>query len=72
MLSEVIRSQHSYPAVLLAEQLVHQRLVHPGPLVLGADLLKFQRLQQIGDQPVLRILLTCYQVYGLYFHPIMN
>ena len=23
----------SYPAMLLAEQLVHQRLVHPGPLV---------------------------------------
>ena len=54
MLSEVIHSQHSYPAVLLAEQLVHQRLVHSGPLVLGANLLKNQRLQQIGDQPVSR------------------
>ena len=33
MLSAVILSVHSYPAVLLAEQLVHQRYVHPGPLV---------------------------------------
>ena len=40
--------------MLLAEQLVHQRSVHSGPLVLGADLLKNQRLQQIGDQPVSR------------------
>ncbi len=38
----------------LARQLVHQRSVHPGPLVLGAVPLKYQRLQQIGDQPVLR------------------
>src|SRR5919206_235146 len=36
MLSAVIRSRRSYPAVLLAEQLAHQRSVHPGPLVLGA------------------------------------
>ncbi len=54
MLSEVIHSRHSYPAMLLAEQLVHQRSVHFGPLVLEADLLKNRRLQQIGDQPVLR------------------
>src|SRR5207237_3896365 len=27
---------HSYRAMLLAEQLAHQRSVHPGPLVLGA------------------------------------
>jgi hypothetical protein len=40
MLSAVIPSTHSYPAVLLAEQLVHQRCVHPGPLVLGAAPLK--------------------------------
>ena len=37
MLSAVIPTVHSYPAVLLAEQLVHQRYVHPGPLVLGTD-----------------------------------
>ncbi len=36
MLSAVIPSVHSYPAMPLARQLVHQRYVHPGPLVLGA------------------------------------
>src|SRR5262249_5015594 len=35
MRSAFIRSELSYPAMLLAEQLVHQRFVHPGPLVLG-------------------------------------
>src|ERR1700740_1785632 len=37
MLSAVIPSVHSYPAVPLARQQVHQRYVHPGPLVLGAN-----------------------------------
>ena len=36
MLSAVIPSVHSYPAMRLASQPVHQRYVHPGPLVLGA------------------------------------
>src|SRR5207342_3077158 len=36
MLSAVIPSVHSYPAVPLARQQVHQRYVHSGPLVLGA------------------------------------
>ena len=36
MPSAVILSDHSYPALRLAEQLVHQWIVHPGPLVLGA------------------------------------
>ena len=36
MLSAVIPSEHSYPAMPLARQPVHQRFVHPGPLVLGA------------------------------------
>ena len=36
MLSAVILSELSYPAVPLARQPVHQRFVHPGPLVLGA------------------------------------
>src|SRR6188474_3643728 len=36
MLSAVILTRRSYPAVLLAEQLAHQRYVHSGPLVLGA------------------------------------
>ena len=40
MLSAVILSAHSYPAMPLAEQPVHQRCVHPGPLVLGAASLK--------------------------------
>ena len=40
MLSAVIPSVHSYPAVPRARQQVHQRYVHPGPLVLGATLLK--------------------------------
>jgi hypothetical protein len=34
MLSAVIPSGHSYRALLLAQQLVDQRSVHPGPLVL--------------------------------------
>ena len=37
MLSAVIPSTHSYPALRLAPQQVHQRCVHPGPLVLGTD-----------------------------------
>ena len=37
MLSALIPSQHSYPAVHLTIQLVHQRLVQPGPLVLRSD-----------------------------------
>ena len=37
MLSAVIPSVHSYPAMRLAPQQVHQRYVHPGPLVLRTD-----------------------------------
>ncbi len=37
MLSAVVPSAHSYPAMPLARQPVHQRCVHPGPLVLGAN-----------------------------------
>ncbi len=40
MLSAVIPCIHSYPAMPLARQQVHQRYVHPGPLVLGAAPLK--------------------------------
>ena len=36
MLSAFIPSIHSYPAVALAGQLVHQWYVHPGLLILGA------------------------------------
>ena len=34
MLSAIIPSKRDYPAMHLAIQLVHQRFVHPGPLVL--------------------------------------
>src|SRR6188768_1403666 len=40
MPSAVIPSAHSYPAVPLARQQVHQGCVHPGPLVLRTDPLK--------------------------------
>src|SRR6201746_2757244 len=40
MLSAVIPSVHSYAALPLARQLLHQRYVHPGPLVLGTNPLK--------------------------------
>ncbi len=41
MLSALIPSRLSYPAVPLAGQPVHQRSVRSGPLVLGSDPLKF-------------------------------
>src|SRR5437868_2221268 len=37
MPSAVIPSGYSYPAMRLAPQQVHQRSVHPGPLVPGID-----------------------------------
>jgi len=37
MLSALIRSKRSYPAMPLVWQLVHQRFVHRGPLVLPAN-----------------------------------
>jgi hypothetical protein len=40
MHSAVIPSVLSYPAMRLAPQPVHQRYVHPGPLVLGTNPLK--------------------------------
>ena len=48
MLSALILSERSYPALLLVKQLVHQRFVHFGPLVLEANLLKF--LTSIADR----------------------
>src|SRR5690349_12199044 len=41
MLSALIPSEHSYPAVPLTGQLEHQRFVKPGPLVLRFELLNF-------------------------------
>lgn len=54
MLSAVILSEHSYPAMPLARQQEHQRFVHPGPLVLGATLLKSLTPTEDRDQTVSR------------------
>ena len=54
MLSAFIPSERSYPAMLLAEQLVHQRSVQPGPLVLGSDLLKYPTPTADRDRTVSR------------------
>ncbi len=54
MLSAVIPSEHSYPAMRLASQPVHQRFVHSGPLVLGADPLKFPAPTVDRDRTVSR------------------
>src|SRR5512134_2622502 len=54
MLSAVIRSAHSYPAMPLAGQLVHQRCVHPGPLVLRTDPLTSPTPTADRDQTVSR------------------
>ena len=54
MLSAVIPSVHSYPAVPLARQQVHQRYVHPGPLVLGTGPLKFPTPMVDRDRTVSR------------------
>ncbi len=54
MLSAVIYSVHSYPALRLAPQLVHQRYVHPGPLVLGTNPLNFPTPTADRDRTVSR------------------
>src|SRR5277367_865270 len=54
MLSAVIPSRRSQPAVLLAEQLAHQRSVRPGPLVLGTALLKSPARAADRDRTVSR------------------
>ena len=54
MLSAFIPSAHSYPTVALASQLVHQRCVHSGPLVLGATPLKFPTPTTDRDRTVSR------------------
>ncbi len=56
MLSAVISSVHSYPAMLLAKQQVHQRYVHSGPLVLGAAPVKFPTPTADRDQTVYDVL----------------
>src|SRR6202012_3803884 len=54
MLSAVIPSERSQSAVLLAEQLTHQRFVRPGPLVLGTALLKSPARAADRDRTVSR------------------
>ena len=63
MLSALIGTEHSYPALLLAEQLADQRFVHSGPLVtfpshvtMGADyifLLQFHNC--LGDRHLIEV-----------------
>ena len=54
MLSTLILSKLSYPAMLLAEQPVHHRFVHFGPLVLEATPLKIPTPATDRDQTVSR------------------
>ena len=54
MLSAVIASARSYPAMRLASQPVHQRCVHSGPLVLGAAPVKSPAPTADRDQTVSR------------------
>ena len=54
MLSAVILSELSYPALPLARQLEHQRFVHPGPLVLGTAPRKYPTPAKDRDQTVSR------------------
>jgi hypothetical protein len=54
MLSALISSAHSYPAMQLAPQQVHQRCVRPGPLVLEAGPLKYLTPTTDRDRTVSR------------------
>jgi hypothetical protein len=54
MLSALILSGLSYPAMPLARQLEHQRSVHPNPLVLGTALLSSPTPTTDRDRPVSR------------------
>ena len=54
MLSAVIPSAHSYPAMPLARQQDHQGCVHPGPLVLGTGPLNSPSPTEDRDQTVSR------------------
>ena len=54
MLSALIQSEHSYPAMPLARQLAHQRFVLSNPLVLGKSLLSHPAPTPDRDRPVSR------------------
>ena len=88
MLSALIPSIHSYPAVHLVAKPVDQRYVQPSPLVLGPTPLKCKRLQQIEtnlshaihylvitdalDYTTLRFLIGESTYYGSTFHPAIS
>ncbi len=54
MLSALISSKHSYSAMQLALQQIHQRFVQPGPLVLRSGPLKFPTPTTDRDRTVSR------------------
>ena len=54
MLSALIHTEHRYPAMHLAAQLVHERFVQLGPLVLESDLLNIPTPAIDRDRTVLR------------------
>ena len=54
MLSAVIPTVHSYAALRLAPQQLHQRYVHPGPLVLGTNPLNIPTPTADRDRTVSR------------------
>jgi hypothetical protein len=54
MLSALIPSKHSYSAMQLAPQQIHQRFVQLGPLVLKSGLLKFPAPTTDRDRTVSR------------------
>ena len=54
MLSAFIPSKHSYSAVPLARQPIHQRFVQPGPLVLRSNSLNFSTPTTDRDRTVSR------------------
>ena len=54
MLSALILTERGYPAMQLAPQPVNQWFVHPGPLVLRTDLLKFPSPTTDRDRTVSR------------------
>ena len=54
MLSALILSAGSQPAMLLAEQLAHESCVRPGPLVLGTAFLNLPTAAEDRDRTVSR------------------
>src|SRR5690554_7917525 len=54
MLSALILAVHSYSALHLAAQLIHQRYIRPGPLVLESGPLKFPTPTTDRDRTVSR------------------